>query len=307
MTVAENGKSDDKGEQTMEELLREVLSGSRMLHFEGTKKDEAPLVEAAGRDAGYVEGEGALYEKMTVRKYLKFFAGLSGTEKRVRSAVEQMHLSELLGKRLSSCTEGQKKRVRIAREIVRGAEDYFILNPIAFEEEESKKVILGWMESFCEREGRLITLSWSHRDTCICPGDHYEIARDGVRCIDQGENTQDSPELPQVSKISVSYNEKNFLFNPEEIDYVEANDGKVFVYVKREQYTGAFRMGELEEKLARFGFFRCHRSYIVNMQKVVELVKWTRNSYSLRLAGYEKTDVPLSKGKIQELRSMYEF
>lgn len=307
MTVAENGKSDDKGEQTMEELLREVLSGSRMLHFEGTKKDEAPLVEAAGRDAGYVEDEGALYEKMTVRKYLKFFAGLSGTEKRVRSAVEQMHLSELLGKRLSSCTEGQKKRVRIAREIVRGAEDYFILNPIAFEEEESKKVILGWMESFCEREGRLITLSWSHRDTCICPGDHYEIARDGVRCIDQGENTQDSPELPQVSKISVSYNEKNFLFNPEEIDYVEANDGKVFVYVKREQYTGAFRMGELEEKLARFGFFRCHRSYIVNMQKVVELVKWTRNSYSLRLSGYEKTDVPLSKGKIQELRSMYEF
>ena len=100
MTVAENGKSDDKGEQTMEELLREVLSGSRMLHFEGTKKDEAPLVEAAGRDAGYVEDEGALYEKMTVRKYLKFFAGLSGTEKRVRSAVEQMHLSELLGKRL---------------------------------------------------------------------------------------------------------------------------------------------------------------------------------------------------------------
>ena len=72
MTVAENGKSDDKGEQTMEELLREVLSGSRMLHFEGTKKDEAPLVEAAaaGRDAGYVEDEGALYEKMTVRKYL---------------------------------------------------------------------------------------------------------------------------------------------------------------------------------------------------------------------------------------------
>ena len=83
----------------MEELLREVLSGSRMLHFEGTKKDEAPLVEAAGRDAGYVEDEGALYEKMTVRKYLKFFAGLSGTEKRVRSAVEQMHLSELLGKK----------------------------------------------------------------------------------------------------------------------------------------------------------------------------------------------------------------
>ena len=43
------------------------------------------------------------------------------------------------------------------------------------------------------------------------------------------------------------------------------------------------------------------------MQKVTELVKWTRNSYSLRLAGYNKTDVPLSKAKIQELRNMYKF
>lgn len=88
---------------------------------------------------------------------------------------------------------------------------------------------------------------------------------------------------------------------------MEANEGKVFVYVKNEQYHGDFRISDLEEKLAKFGFFRCHRSYIVNMQKVTELVKWTRNSYSLRLSGYDKTDVPLSKAKIQELRSMYEF
>ena len=33
----------------------------------------------------------------------------------------------------------------------------------------------------------------------------------------------------------------------------------------------------------RYGFFRCHRSYLVNMQKVQEVVRWTRNSYALRL------------------------
>ena len=77
--------------------------------------------------------------------------------------------------------------------------------------------------------------------------------------------------------------------------------------MQREQYVGAFRMGDLEERLGKFGFFRCHRSYIVNMQKVRELVKWTRNSYSLKLEGYPKTDIPLSKAKISELKSMYEF
>ena len=83
---------------------------------------------------------------------------------------------------------------------------------------------------------------------------------------------------------------------------------KVCIYVKNEQYQGDFKISELEEKLAKFGFFRCHRSYIVNMQKVTELVKlYVYLFYSLRLAGYNKTDVPLSKAKIQELRNMYKF
>ena len=100
-----------------------------------------------GKETGFVEHLGGLYEKMTVKQYLQFFAGLSGTEKRLNSAIEQMHLSGLMKKRLSKCTDGEKKRVRIAREITKGAENYFILNPIAFEDENSKKIILGWMET----------------------------------------------------------------------------------------------------------------------------------------------------------------
>ena len=80
-----------------------------------------------------------------------------------------MHLAGLMKKRLSKCTDGEKKRVRIAREITKGAEDYFILNPIAFEDENSKKIILGWMETFYEKNARLVTLSLSHRDTLPLP------------------------------------------------------------------------------------------------------------------------------------------
>ena len=58
----------------------------------------------------------------------------------------------------------------------------------------------------------------------------------------ENEVSEENPDLPSINKISVTYQEKNFLFNPEEIDYIEANDGQVFVYVQREQYAGAFRM-----------------------------------------------------------------
>ena len=179
----------------MEEKMTVTAAGGRPMHFEGTEH-ELPhlmgmLAGIPGReaeDAGFVEHSGALYEKMTVDQYLKFFAGLTGTMGCLDSAIEQMHLSGLLKKKISRCTDGEKKRIRIAREIAKGAEDYFVFNPIAFEDEESKRIILGWMETFCDKNARLVTLSLSHRDTCICPGDHYEITADGIQCIDpEGE------------------------------------------------------------------------------------------------------------------------
>ena len=66
-------------------------------------------------------------------------------------------------------------------------------------------------------------------------------------------------------------------------------------------------LDELEQKLKNFGFYRCHRSYLVNIQKVTEIVRWTRSSYSLRLANYKEFMVPLSKAKIQELKDTYQF
>jgi ABC-2 type transport system ATP-binding protein len=56
--------------------------------------------------------------------------------------------------------------------------------------------------------------------------------------------------------------------------------------------------------LRSYGFFRCHRSYIVNLQKVREVVTFTRNSYSLVLDDARKSSVPLSKTKMAELKEM---
>ena len=64
---------------------------------------------------------------------------------------------------------------------------------------------------------------------------------------------------------------------------------------------------ELSARLERYGFFRCHRSYLVNMQKVQEVVRWTRNSYALRLENGPESGVPLSKGRIDAMRRQYRF
>ncbi|MCR8844647.1 LytTR family transcriptional regulator DNA-binding domain-containing protein [Paenibacillus sp. SC116] len=61
---------------------------------------------------------------------------------------------------------------------------------------------------------------------------------------------------------------------------------------------------QLEEKLRVYGFFRCHRSYIVNVQRIREVIIWSRNSYSLILDDDKKSKVPLSKNKYEEMKSV---
>lgn len=295
----------------MNDRIKELLTHTNMLHFEGEAGNINMILETMeetlGNNVGIVDDTDALYESFTVRRYLSFFADLLGAKGQVSAVVEQMHLADIMKKKILKCTRGEKRRVAVARELLRDADAYFLLNPLEELDAGSQKVILGWMDLFQGGDRKLVTLSHSHCYTCLCPGMHYDIVGEDIVCIDEEEPSDENPEIPTINKIPVTYNEKTFLFNPEEIDYAEANDGQVYVYVRNERYTGAFKMSELEERLAKFGFFRCHRSYIVNMQKVVQLVKWTRNSYSLKLAKYDKTDIPLSKAKIQEIKKMYEF
>lgn len=108
----------------------------------------------------------------------------------------------------------------------------------------------------------------------------------------------------RLEKIPTKMNDKLILFDPPEIDYIESSDGQSNIYVKGDAYPCVFKINELEERLQPFGFFRCHRSYIVNLQKVREVITYTRNSFSLVLDDQIKSSVPLSKSKMAELKEM---
>lgn len=108
----------------------------------------------------------------------------------------------------------------------------------------------------------------------------------------------------RVEKIPAKVEDKIILFDPTEINFIESSDGVSMLHVKGETFPCTFTLNELEQKLKAFGFFRCHRSYIVNLQKVREVITWTRNSFSLILDDNKKSSIPLSKGKLDELKNI---
>jgi len=108
----------------------------------------------------------------------------------------------------------------------------------------------------------------------------------------------------KIEKIQTKHQDKTILFNPPEIDYIESVEGTVYVNVAGTSYSCALTLQELEKRLRPYGFYRCHRSYIVNLQKVREIITWTKNSYSLKLNVQEGIVIPLSRAKLTELKEL---
>jgi len=63
-------------------------------------------------------------------------------------------------------------------------------------------------------------------------------------------------------------------------------------------------MSELEQRLDAKTFFRTHRSSIVNLDHVVEIVPWFGGKYQVVVADDAKTEVVLSRARARRLREI---
>ncbi|RJE87822.1 ATP-binding cassette domain-containing protein [Paenibacillus sp. 1011MAR3C5] len=143
------------------------------------------------------------------------------------------------------------------------------------------------------------------RESVMASQDAESVGREEELADEEFEAEEDQPiQFVRFEKIPTRMNDKMILFNPPEIDYIESHEGQTTLYINGETYPSTFKINELEERLRTYGFFRCHRSYIVNLQKVREVVTFTRNSFSLILDDASRTSVPLSKTKMAELKDM---
>lgn len=119
------------------------------------------------------------------------------------------------------------------------------------------------------------------------------------------DKSSKSPIIKSLFKIPAKVDEKMILFAPPEIDYIESQEGKAMIVVNNESYAIESTLTEVEKKLEVYGFYRCHRSYIVNLQKVREIITWSKNTYSLRINDEAQSTIPLSRTKIQAIQEKF--
>lgn len=113
---------------------------------------------------------------------------------------------------------------------------------------------------------------------------------------------QDTPRHP-VHTINLVKDERIIVTDINDIYYVEAHEKMTFVYTRREEYVMSMNITEFCSRLPDEFFFRCHRSYCVNLNKIREIEPWFNNTYMLKLRDLE-FQVPVSRSKVKEFRQL---
>lgn len=111
-----------------------------------------------------------------------------------------------------------------------------------------------------------------------------------------------SSSAAKLSKLLIDDGERLVVIDPETILYTVREEKVIHIYTTDNQcFTSKYTLNELDEKLKSYSFFRPHRSYLVNLNQIDELVPWFNGAYNLILKDGKRTQLPVSRVSAKEL------
>ena len=207
-----------------------------------------------------------IYQKITIKSYLQFFNRIADQHVDIKKLAPQFFLGDNLTMKTNALSTDQLERLHLFRIALSKPDLVFIESPLRDLSNEGVKSYLKALE----------------------------VVRQKSTVIVKSQN---------IFRLSSHLDDKTIFFSPNEIDFIESINGVSNFSINSEYFPSSLTMDELEKKLLHFGFFRCHRSYLVNLQRISELISYSKNSYTLILKNSKET-LPLSRAKLDELKDL---
>jgi two-component system LytT family response regulator/two-component system response regulator LytT len=105
----------------------------------------------------------------------------------------------------------------------------------------------------------------------------------------------------EFRKIAVRKGGRTVLLNIDDIVLLSARNKSTYAHTYENQYLVDMTLGELEEKLAKESFTRVHRSYLVNLNKVKEILR-VDGSYVVVASDRDETHIPVARRQVRTFR-----
>jgi two-component system, LytTR family, response regulator LytT len=111
--------------------------------------------------------------------------------------------------------------------------------------------------------------------------------------------------LSPKGKLVVKSANRMFLVDTEEMIYASIEDGVISIVTRELEGQSNFRtVEELQANLDPQVFWRVHRSFLVNVNHIKEVVPWFKSSYQLKMQDRKQTEIPVSRAQTRKLREL---
>jgi two-component system response regulator LytT len=105
------------------------------------------------------------------------------------------------------------------------------------------------------------------------------------------------------AQLVVKVDDRILLVQAEDLVYASLNEDEVTVVASQVTGTSNYRtLDELQAQLDQAVFWRVHRSYLVNINKIKEIVPWFSRNFILRMRDAKSTEIPVSRAQTKRLR-----
>jgi two-component system response regulator LytT len=104
-------------------------------------------------------------------------------------------------------------------------------------------------------------------------------------------------------QVAVKVGERFLLVQADEIIFASLADESINIVTGQVSGTSNHRtLDELQARLDPEVFWRVHRSHLVNINKIKEIVPWFSRNYILRMKDAKSTEIPVSRTQTRRLR-----
>ena len=104
-------------------------------------------------------------------------------------------------------------------------------------------------------------------------------------------------------QVAVKAGERFWLVQADEIIYASLADESITIVTGQVAGTSNYRtLDDLQARLDPETFWRVHRSHLVNINKIKEIVPWFSRNYILRMKDAKSTEIPVSRSQTKRLR-----
>jgi two-component system LytT family response regulator/two-component system response regulator LytT len=116
------------------------------------------------------------------------------------------------------------------------------------------------------------------------------------------------PAAAPRSKLLIRANNRNFIVDAADLIYATIDSGLITLVATNMEGQSNYRtIEDLQSSLDREMFWRVHRSYLVNINRIKEVVPWFKSSYQLRMDDKKHTEIPVSRVQTRRLRELFKL